>query len=225
MSRLTLPALLVQSAHAAAIVQGMPLRGSSRKAYKTVECRGPAAFTEYRGAVAIFASKSYQLDLEDHYIWWHADQIGRRKRGKLQVTTEDEHHVRAWCRYTSAWRYRLVGFVRLEDSARSADILREPSRKVEARLVELHKRATDYSGQWMDPLPAVYWSVRSIHETTCADGPSFDAVCAGCNHPSAVGLIKPHNPTACHVNVQSVCLDRADVPAHVQKEIKPWPLK
>lgn len=223
---LTLPALLVQSVYAAAIVRGLPLRGSDRTAYKTVECRGPASHTAYRGAIAIFASKSYQADLEDHIAWWHAFESERKRRGNLVVTPEDAAHVKEWCQKTRADRYRLVGFAQLEESIRSADVLRQPSRKMEKQFADLHRCATDFRGEWMNYSPPdTYFRVSSLAETKCGTGPEFTEVCTGCNHPEIIGRTEAHNPTACHVNVQTVSLSPADVPNHVTKEIGKWPLK
>lgn len=215
MKKLTLPALIIQSQHAAAIVQGVPLKDGS-KAFKTVECRGPRGHTTYRGGFAVFASRAYNHETEDHYTWYMAWCEAKRKAsGGLKIAPADDLRYRAWSRYTFAWSYRLVGFAMLEDSLQSKHM------RSEAEITKLHKAATDFRLNWtgydFDDLPATYLKVRSLYETPAADGPRFDEACYGCTVQQP-----PHNPTACHVNWQSISLSEQYIPTHVQKELKPW---
>ena len=216
--KLTFPALIVKAPYAAAMVQGLPLRSEpSKLVYKTVEIRGARCRTDYRGPVAIFCSNSYDYGVEDHFTWWHASQTG--KPGKLKVSPADELHVRAWCQYAHAWRYRIHGFVQLHDVLFSDDLLRSKQTKL---LHQLHREATDYNAQWMAELeyrPQVYLRVSSLYQYPLADGPRFADVCAGCQ------ATPPHNATACHVNWQKVALPSAAVPPialKAQKEAQPW---
>lgn len=199
----TYPALIVQSAHAAALTQGVPLASGTR-AYKTAECRGLRCLTSYRGSVAIFASNSYSHDVEDHYVWFlaHAE---RRKR----VTPQDDLRARAWCQYTYAWRYRLIGFVTLTGSFKQEALPDE-------QVWKLAERATDYKHEWIDDT-AVYLTCDPLHDYQLANTPKFGDVCAGCNSEPK------HNPAACHVNFQTVRLADSIVPNHVIKECAPWP--
>lgn len=211
MKRFVLPALIINSQHAVAAVQGVPLADGS-KVHKSVECRGSRCFTLYRGSVAVFASNSYSYDNEDHYAWYGSWLEQKNKDKPVKKTQEQDTRFRAWSQYTHAWRYRLVGFVRLTNVLRSADM--EQGGK---RMLEIHKYATDYRGQWMDPPPATYLNVEPLAETTAADGPKFSDACYGCN------VADPrHNPAACHVNWQTVCMEEKHVPLHVQQEIGTW---
>lgn len=211
-----MPALIDKSQHAAAMVQGLTLRDGS-KVFKTVECRGSRCVTGYRGSVAIFASKSYCRDTESHYEWFgsFSEQTEQQHKRNVNVklTAEQSSHYCAWSVYTSAWSYRLVGFVRLTGCTKSVSLATGGE-----KMRKLHTAATDYRGQWMYPdPPATYLHVEPLHELTAADGPKFSDVCYGCTVASP-----PHNATACHVNWQTVCMDEKHVPAHVKKEIGKW---
>lgn len=211
---IVMPALIIKSQHAAAVIQGVSLRDGS-KVFKTIECRGPRCATNYRGSVAIFASKSYCGDTEDHYTWFgaYSEQTpAQQKRGtSVKLSPAQDLHFRAWSRYSYAWSYSLVGFAKLTSVTRSEYV------KSESDRLDLHKRATDFRGQWMEDPPKIYLSLQSQHELTAANGPKFAAVCYGCN------VADPrHNATACHVNWQTVALDPSHVPNHVAKEIAPW---
>jgi len=203
---LILPALIVKSQHAAALVQGAPLPGGSL-VYKTAECRGLRCDTEYRGAVAIFCSGSYDSSIDEHYIWW----IAHCDKRKL-VTPGEDRRVRDWCRESAKWRYTLMGFVRLTNSVRTVDV------HSERELKRLALAATDYRIEWD---PAVYLEVEPLYAcetpTKRPDLPRFDAACTGCHADP------PHNATACHVNWQTVSLAPEVVPIQVRKEVGAWP--
>ena len=212
-----MPALIVKAPHAGAIVQGVTLRDGS-KVFKTVECRGKRCLTPYRGAVAIFVSKSYDYDTESHYVWFGSySEMSAKKQASganVKVTPEQDLHFRAWSNYTSAWSYSLVGYARLTNVVDGSKV------RSEAQRFDLHKQATDYRGEWMSDPPAVYLQVESMYELQTASGPKFNQVCYGCT------VAQPqHNATACHVNWQTVSLNDSDVPNHVQAEVKPWPVK
>lgn len=208
---LIIPALIDKSQHAASMVQGLKLRDGST-VFKSVECRGSRCLTSYRGAVAIFASKAYSSDTEQHYEWFGAYSEQDKKKA-VKLTPAQSSHYRAWSVYTSAWSYRLVGFVRLTNVVKSSELILGG-----AKMRALHKRATDFRGEWIFPdPPATYLEVEPLHELTAADGPKFSEVCYGCT------VAQPHhNATACHVNWQTVCMSSQQVPDHVQKEIRPW---
>ena len=215
MRRIVLPALIVKSPHAAAMVQGVPLLGGG-KAYKSVEVRGARCRTAYRGAVAIFASNAYDSSVENHYTWFGAWSEQSDKRRAVKLTTEQDYRFRAWSQYTHAWRYSLLGFVRLTDciDGRKLDFDGKAMRT-------LHIGATDFRSDWSDPdAPNTYLKVKPLAERQIADGPRFDQSCYGCTVQQPA-----HNPTACHVNWQTVSLAEVDVPTNVQEECKPWPLK
>lgn len=210
-----IPALIDKSQHAASMVQGLKLRDGST-VFKSVECRGARCLTEYRGAVAIFASKAYSGDTEQHYEWFgsYSEQADKKKAVKL--TAEQSSHYRAWSVYTSAWSYRLVGFVKLTNVMTSSQLILGG-----ADMRKLHLRATDFRGEWIFPdPPATYLEVEPLHELTAADGPKFSEVCYGCNTVQPPKY--PHKPVASHVNWQTVCMPDQYVPAHVKKEIAPW---
>lgn len=215
MKRYILPALIVKSPHAAAMVQGVPLL-DGRKIHKTVEVRGARCRTAYRGAVAIFASNTYDLSVEQHYTWFGAWSSQSDKRRNVKLTTEQDHHFRAWSQYTHAWRYSLLGYVRLTDCI-DGQKLDFDGKAMRA----LHIGATDFRSDWSDPnTPSVYLKVEPLAERQAADGPKFSQVCYGCTVQQPA-----HNATACHVNWQTVSLAEVDVPTNVQEECKPWPLK
>jgi hypothetical protein len=192
------------------MVQGMPLQDGS-KAYKTVEVRGARCITPYRGTVAIFCSASYDSFVEDHYVWYGAWSEQADKRKAVSVKPKQDYRFRAWCQYAHAWKYRLIGFVTLHDVISGRGL--KP-----ARLKDLHRAATDFRGDWIDPeSPNTYLKVSALHEAPDATGPKFDSVCYGCT------VQQPHhNTTACHVNWQTVCIDEKYIPNHVAKEIGPW---
>lgn len=210
-----MPALIDKSQHAAAMVQGLKLRDGST-VFKSVECRGTRCLTSYRGAVAIFASKAYSGETESHYEWFgsYSEQSDKRKAVKLSPLQSS--HYRAWSQYTFAWSYKLIGFVRLKNVVKASDLTIGG-----AKMRALHKRATDFRCAWIYPdPPATYLEVEPLHELTAADGPKFSEVCYGCTVAKP-----PHNPTACHVNWQTVCMQSDQIPAHVKKEIRPWQAK
>jgi hypothetical protein len=207
-----IPALIDKSQHAASMVQGLKLRDGST-VFKSVECRGSRCFTSYRGAVAIFASKAYSSETEQHYEWFGAYSEQADKKKAVKLDGEQASYYRAWSVYTSAWSYRLVGFVKLTGVIKSSELVIGG-----AKMRALHKRATDFRGAWIYPdPPATYLEVEPLHELTAADGPKFSEVCYGCTVAKP-----PHNPTACHVNWQTVCMQSDQIPAHVKKEIRPW---
>lgn len=210
MKRFTMPALIVKSPHAAALTQGLPLK-SGDKVRKTVEVRGARCATPYRGSVAIFCSNGYDSFVEDHYVWFGAWSEQADKRKPVSVKPEQDYRFRAWCQYTHAWKYRLIGYVSLLDMVSGRGL--RP-----AKLRELHRAATDYRGDWIDPdSPSAYLKMAPLHECADATGPRFDTTCYGCT------VRQPyHNPAACHVNWQTVCIDEQHVPVHVAKEIGSW---
>ena len=214
MKRYILPALIVKAPHGAAMAQGVPLL-DGRKVYKTVEVRGARCRTAYRGAAAIFASNAYDSSVENHYTWFGAWSEQSDKRRAVKLTTEQDHHFRAWSQYTHAWRYSLLGFVRLTDCI--------DGRKLDfdgPKMRALHIGATDFRSDWSDPdAPNIYLKVEPLAERQAADGPKFSAACYGC-----VVQSPPHSAVACHVNWQTVQLDEKHVPLNVQQEIRPWPL-
>jgi len=213
-----IPALIDKSQHAASMVQGLKLRDGSR-VFKSVECRGSRCFTSYRGAVAIFASKAYSSETEQHYEWFGAYSEQADKKKAVKLSGEQASYYRAWSVYTSAWSYRLVGYVRLTGVIKSADLTIGG-----AKMRALHKRATDFRCAWIYPdPPATYLEVEPLHELTAADGPKFSEVCYGCNTVQPPKY--PHKPVASHVNWQTVCMPDQYVPAHVKKEIRPWQAK
>ena len=215
MRRIVLPALIVKSPHAAAMVQGVPLL-SGGKVYKSVEIRGSRCRTDYRGAVAIFCSNAYGSEVEQHYTWFGSWSEQKAKARNVKVTPAQDMHYRAWCQYTHAWRYRLIGFVSLIDCVDGRGL--DPD---ESPIKTLHKNATDFRSDWIDPSgrPNIYLKVKPLAERQIADGPRFDQSCYGCTVQQPA-----HNPTACHVNWQTVSLAEVDVPTNVQQEIRPWPL-
>ena len=215
MKKIILPALIVKSPHAAAMVQGVPLL-SGGKAYKSVEIRGSRCRTDYRGAVAIFCSNAYGSEVEQHYTWFGSWSEQKAKARNVKVTPAQDMHYRAWSQYTHAWRYSLLGFVRLTDciDGRKLDFDGKAMRT-------LHIGATDFRSDWSDPdAPNIYLKVEPLAERQAADGPKFSQVCYGCTVQQPA-----HNATACHVNWQTVSLREIDVPLNVQQEIRPWPLK
>ena len=213
MRRLILPALIVKSPHAAAMVQGLPLL-SGGKAYKRVEIRGSRCRTDYRGAVAIFCSNAYGSEVEQHYVWFGSWSEQSKKACNVRVTPAQDMHYRAWCQYTHAWKYRLLGFVSLVDCVDGRSLAFDGK-----AMRALHVGATDFRSDWSDPdAPSVYLKVEPLAERQAADGPKFSAACYGC-----VVQSPPHNATACHVNWQTVSLREIDVPLNVQQEIRPWP--
>lgn len=213
-----IPALIDKSQHAASMVQGLKLRDGSH-VFKSVECRGSRCFTSYRGAVAIFASKAYSSETEQHYEWFGAYSEQADKKKAVKLDGEQASYYRAWSVYTSAWSYRLVGYVRLTGVIKSADLTIGG-----AKMRALHKRATDFRCAWIYPdSPATYLEVEPLHELTAADGPKFSEVCYGCNTVQPPKY--PHKPVASHVNWQTVCMPDQYVPAHVKKEIRPWQAK
>jgi hypothetical protein len=213
MRRIVLPALIVKAPHGAAMVQGVPLL-DGKKVYKTVEVRGARCRTSYRGAVAIFASNTYDLSVEQHYTWFGAWCSQSDKRRAVKLTTEQDHHFRSWSQFSHAWRYSLIGFVRLTDCIDGRTLTFDGP-----KMRALHVGATDFRSDWSDPeKPNIYLKVEPLYERLAADGPKFNAACYGC-----IVQTPPHNATACHVNWQTVQLDEKHVPLNVQQEIRPWP--
>lgn len=213
MRRIVLPALIVKAPHAAAMVQGLPLL-SGGKAYKTVEIRGSRCRTDYRGAVAIYCSNAYGSEVEQHYVWFGSWSEQSHKARNVRVTPAQDMHYRAWCQYTHAWKYRLLGFVSLVDCVDGRGLAFDGK-----AMRALHVGATDFRSDWTDPdRPNIYLKVKPLAERQAADGPRFDQSCYGCTVQQPA-----HNPTACHVNWQTVSLLETDVPQNVQQEIRPWP--
>jgi hypothetical protein len=213
MRRLILPALIVKAPHAAAMVQGLPLL-SGGKSYKSVEIRGSRCRTDYRGAVAIFCSNAYGSEVEQHYVWFGSWSEQSHKARNVRVTPAQDMHYRAWCQYTHAWKYRLLGFVSLVDCVDGRGLAFDGK-----AMRALHVGATDFRSDWSDPdRPNIYLKVKPLAERQIADGPRFDQSCYGCTVQQPA-----HNPTACHVNWQTVSLAESDIPPHVQEEIRPWP--
>lgn len=214
MRRIVLPALIVKAPHAAAMVQGLPLL-SGGKAYKTVEIRGSRCRTDYRGAVAIFCSNAYGSEVEQHYVWFGSWSEQSHKARNVRVTPAQDMHYRAWCQYTHAWKYRLLGFVSLVDCVDGRGLAFDGK-----AMRALHVGATDFRSGWTDPdRPNIYLKVEPLAERQLADGPKFSQSCYGCTVQQPA-----HNATACHVNWQTVSLAQSDIPPHVQEEIRPWPL-
>lgn len=198
MQRLTLPALIVRSPLAVAMVQGVPVDG--KHVYKRVERRNYG--TDYRGAVVIFGSRNYQTS--------DAILIGRviaHQRKHLRPSKDDTREAEVFSVYASAWRYRLVGYVDLQSVTVLAD-------RATAQNMRDDIGAFDLRHEW----PAShYWHVAPLAECQDASTPLFNEVCAGCLRTP------PHNATASHVRLQTVSLPSALVPANVKKEIQPWP--
>lgn len=216
--RLTMPALIVNSQYAALLTEGYALAGG-KVLHKRAECRGARCHTSYRGAVAIFCSNSYYAVNEDPIAWWI---LAAQNKKRLDPRTDTE--IRAWCRMSHSWRYRLRGFVRLTDSIRTEPLCEASERgsqKAEKEIRRLAMLSTDHNAEWSvecylltDPLHATPTPTLAPRES-----PLFTECCAGC-------LARPpHNMAACHCGWQTVSLDAAIVPKHVQKEVQPWPSK
>lgn len=206
------PALIIKAPYAAAMVQGLPHRSSGPAVLrKTVEIRGPRCYTDYRGPVAVFCSAAYDYAVEDHIVRWY---VASTKPKTKAASVLDDGYVRAWCQYTHAWKYRLIGFVALEDVSKRASLTQHQARAS-------HVDATDFNVQWSDE-DRIYLRVSALYQYPRADGPKFSDVCTGCQAET------PHNAAACHVNWQTVGLPSSVVPTialTAQKDVKPWPRK
>ena len=220
MQRLMLPALIVNSHFGALLTIGYkPPRGET--IYKRAECRGTRCFTTYRGAVAIFASRSYNRDAESQLVEFLAHAQGFSK-----ISERLNIELRGWLQHTHGWSYRLLGFVRLTNAVKAQPLLEradDGDAKAAKEIRRLAVAATDYLVEYADGV-GVYLETEPLHATdspTLAPdlAPLFSDSCTGC-------LARPpHKAAACHVNFQTVSLAASIVPDHAKKEIKPWPLQ
>lgn len=217
--RLTMPALIVNSHFGALLTVGyQPPRGEI--VYKRAECRGARCKTSYRGAVAIFASRSYNRQAEAHLVEFLAHASGRKLDKRLGI------ELRGWLQHTHGWSYRLLGFVRLVNAVDAQALLDrayDGDRKAERTLERLARAATDFRVEYAEDV-SVYLETEPLYATdppTLAPdlAPLFSDSCAGCRTKP------PHNGAACHVNFQTVSLEASVIPDHVKKEIKPWPAR
>jgi len=193
------PALIVHTPFAAALTQGLPYATGKPPAFKTVELRGVRGKTKYRGAVALFGSAAYHTEDEARI----AIVLAWYRRQSIKLLPGDFRDAQIWCRYTSAWRYRLIGFAKLTACGTSA--------------------GPDFDGTWL----AAMWlegcqadsflKFKALHAFDSADTIAFDKACTGCQRTP------PHNTQACHAGWQTVNLPDHLVPADVKKEVRPWP--
>lgn len=187
-----LPALIIRAPFALAAVSGVPVE--RQRIVKHIECRGKRLRTNYRGAVAIFASRNYQATDEQTIA-----EVFERNGGKRSA-------ARPWCRdVKERFSYRLTGFVSLFNCLTTE----HGEAATDADYRELHAAAFDFGCSWH---VETYLAIEPLH-ALISPGPEFTEACSGC-------LARPpHNATACHVGWQRVSLSAHLVPDKVLKAI------
>ena len=196
--RWRLPALIIRAPFAVAAVSGVPV--GAKRVVKQFECRGKRLATEYRGAVAIFASRNRQADDETVI-----EDVFRHNGHKAGAAGEASR----FCAACDVWRYRLVGFVKLFDVATAEQVASATVKDQRA----IHALAFDFAAAWQ---VETYLCLEPLH-ALAVPGVLFNEACAGCL------ALPPHNISACHVGWQTVEL--SCVPPVVAAEIRPWPLR
>lgn len=182
MSGVRLPALIIRPVWTA-LIFGVTSKGST--VHKSIECRGPACRTSYRGSVAVFVSNgAYSTEEEDHAVIWS------------KCSAKEATAVRAACQEAYARKGRLYGLLNLTDCTADNDL--GHSAKADRIRGKLRTQAGALHADDDAWNPATWLHVEPIGLIGSHDAPTFKASCVGCNRDN------PHNAAACHVNWQTV---------------------